>query len=157
MSPNPYLRLYIIVRNDLQSLNPGKAMAQAAHASNQLVHEFGDREEVKEWQAQSRGFGTTIVLAANGLEIKNTINKSKGLIFSAFKIPVGLVYDDTYPYITTKEIQRLIPKRVHTAPAMERTNGEVILFRKELTCGYLLMNSSTEAQLQLVRDFSLHP
>ena len=29
--------LYILMRNDMDSMNPGKAMAQASHASNQFV------------------------------------------------------------------------------------------------------------------------
>ena len=32
--------LYILMRNDLNSLNSGKAMAQASHASNAFVSHF---------------------------------------------------------------------------------------------------------------------
>ena len=30
--------LYILMRKDLKSMNPGKAMAQASHAANAFVH-----------------------------------------------------------------------------------------------------------------------
>ena len=32
--------LYILMRTDMDSMNPGKAMAQASHASNQFVAEY---------------------------------------------------------------------------------------------------------------------
>ena len=59
---------YIIVRNDLNSMTPGRAAAQAAHAANQC-QTFCDRSAgylVEQWQQQTDlGFGTTIVLQAN--------------------------------------------------------------------------------------------
>ena len=33
--------LYILMRTDMDSLNPGKAMAQASHASNAFVYRWG--------------------------------------------------------------------------------------------------------------------
>ena len=39
-----YPVLYIIMRNDLDSMNPGKAMAQASHASNAFVTKI-DKED----------------------------------------------------------------------------------------------------------------
>ena len=59
--------LYILMRNDLPSMNAGKAMAQASHASNAMVHNSdcdAFKGMVKEWQGETpQGFGT-LVLAA---------------------------------------------------------------------------------------------
>lgn len=71
----PEPRMYVIMRTDLESMNPGKAMAQAAHAGSKLgtAAERGELAPAvsvmyKEWQDQANGFGTTITLAAtNGV------------------------------------------------------------------------------------------
>lgn len=56
--------LFLIMRNDLSSLNPGKLAAQAAHVANCAV-KFANRGLVRRWEAQTpQGFGTTIVLGA---------------------------------------------------------------------------------------------
>lgn len=56
--------LYIVMRNDLPSLNPGKLAAQAAHVANVAVKR-GDRKIVRRWERQTtQSFGTTIVLGA---------------------------------------------------------------------------------------------
>jgi hypothetical protein len=39
--------LYVLVRNDLESMNPGKAIAQGTHAANQLVWEILFGKDVK--------------------------------------------------------------------------------------------------------------
>lgn len=69
-------RLYILMRTDLQSMTPGRAMAQASHASNAFIHKHGGRPDVKEWQRQTKqGFGTVIVLAASKRQIENIFDK----------------------------------------------------------------------------------
>lgn len=77
--------LYLIMRNDLPSLNPGKLAAQAAHCANACVALMENKNPalLLAWQGQSKqSFGTTIVLGA-------------GLRFIA-KLP-NRVWDDTYP------------------------------------------------------------
>jgi hypothetical protein len=60
---------YIIIRNDLASMTPGRAAAQAAHAANHCVkylRKYGSNVFVDEWEAETgNGFGTTIVLQAS--------------------------------------------------------------------------------------------
>ena len=58
--PGPSSRLYILMRTDLPSMNAGRAMAQAAHAANQFIKEYGNNKEVQKWQKDANGFGTTI-------------------------------------------------------------------------------------------------
>src|SRR5687767_4956007 len=70
-----------MMRNDLVDLNPGKAMAQAAHAANQFMHSVVipalDKGPLKnyltEWRDQAQGFGTTIVLSATKSQIQQII------------------------------------------------------------------------------------
>jgi hypothetical protein len=90
-------RLYIIMREDLWDMNPGKGMAQAAHAQadfdayqSSLVNQDGDEF----WQAMSawredREFGVTLVLTAP---------KSEWMQISLGVEHCGYVNDPTYPY-----------------------------------------------------------
>jgi hypothetical protein len=154
---DPEMRLYILMRNDLQSLNAGKAMAQAAHASNQLVHEHKGLQALIHWEQQSKGFGTTIVLSANEEQIHQcmtecgTLTTRENMVYAH-----GLVYDDTYPYIVTSEIFRLLPKKLHTAPPVVKPDGQVVLFRRELTCAYVL-RKAPRSQLGLIASLPLYP
>lgn len=75
--------LYLVMRNDLPSLNPGKLAAQAAHCANACVARMRGHKALLVWERQSRqSFGTTIVLGAGLRFIAGLPNK---------------VWDDTYP------------------------------------------------------------
>lgn len=105
-APNKDIRLFIVVRNDLESMNTGKLAAQACHcASMAATHAFTPLYQ--EW-AQFNGVGTAIVLQPRlkswfeeiTVELDNksrTINADYGL---AKKDPVVLFdrwVDPTYP------------------------------------------------------------
>ena len=63
--------LYILMRNDMDSLNPGKAVAQGAHAANVFAEKVKSskfKKKYKKW-AGDRGYGTTITLSASKEEI----------------------------------------------------------------------------------------
>lgn len=72
-----YPVLYIIMRQDMDSMNPGKCMAQASHASNAFVHKVFKQkdtlpisalESYRDWQASTaQGFGTAVVLGTGTL------------------------------------------------------------------------------------------
>lgn len=101
--------LYVLMRNDLKSMTPGRAAAHAAHAANQMVHEISGQdpetsllpELLDEWQAQANGFGTTIVLQAPIDTIREIIDSvdSMGAAFGRHNMTVagGMVRDPTYP------------------------------------------------------------
>lgn len=152
-------RLYIIIRNDLQSLTPGKAMAQAAHAANEFIHYYGQLEAVHEdwcgnnpWMECERPFGTTIVLTADIDNLDNVMN-----IAEAKKIPHGEVYDPTYPFMTTREIAMLIPAETFTAPTDFKEDGRVVCYRNELTCGYVFVAEGSTEQMDTVGALELYP
>ena len=69
--------LYILMRTDMDSMNPGKAMAQASHASNTFVHSVEPGYNVDEalfdaWQKETQqGFGTVLVLGVNEIEMRS--------------------------------------------------------------------------------------
>lgn len=104
-------RLYIIMRDDMASLNPGKACAQAAHAANKFIYQQIQTDAPKteaaiaEWQQSSgkylgdkilshQGFGTTIVLSSHLDPLKQIIEQSQQQGLEA-----GLVFDESYPLL----------------------------------------------------------
>lgn len=135
--------LYIIMRTDMASLNPGKAMAQAAHASNAFIWDYRERvfdahsgvnliNLVEMWQNETKqGFGTTIVLGGFMSDISDTL-----LEIEKMGIPdniSGLVYDPTYP-IRDGDVTHLIG--IHT-------------------CAYVFCDR-TSVSAEILRRFNLH-
>lgn len=109
--------LYILMRTDLESMNPGKAVAQGAHAANQFVHvvekmrndidgasiqgrpmdvfpeEYENIEMYDYWATRTGdGFGTTICLDVDDNILHRVINagESMGMI-------AGVTHDPSYP------------------------------------------------------------
>lgn len=90
-------RLYIIMREDLWDMNPGKGMAQAAHAQAAFEEYLGTAatSEIRGfWEAyhdwsEDRGFGTTLVLSAP---------KSEWMDIQSGVQHYGYVTDPSYPY-----------------------------------------------------------
>lgn len=112
----PILALYILMRNDLASLNSGKAVAQGSHSANQMVHDAhlsaasspSTRcEEIKDmvtqWSSEASGFGTCIVLSVNEHQMRSTVALAKSL-----GIHAGITHDPTYP-LKDGESFHLIP------------------------------------------------
>lgn len=94
--------LYILMRTDLASMNPGKAVAQGAHAANMFGELMARRRktpakgdtsvgEFKEWQGD-RMFGTTITLAVNDRQLIEKIEMARTEGFVS-----GVCHDPTYP------------------------------------------------------------
>jgi len=143
--------LYILMRNDLASLNSGKAMAQASHASNAFVAHFQSYAQdynskplhgeiqtstmtgFADWEnSTSQSFGTVLVLAAKMPDIKATVDIFKGLDYIA-----GVVHDPTYPIV----------------------DGEVVHYISLDTCAYVFVPSKETDVIgsALLKRFSLHP
>jgi len=147
-------RLYIMMRSDLASLNPGKAMAQAAHAANSLTAEWPDSLGVKEYSNRDTPFGTAIVLSVDKDTLLDRIKRAQMRMGT---VPYGPVWDTTYPFNTTTEIAALIPKRTLTAPTIVKDDGRAVCFRKEITCGYVFVAAGSTDAAELVGDLPLHP
>jgi len=140
--------LYILMRTDIISMNPGKAMAQACHAANQCVntintklkkHVLKDMLEI--WEGESgRGFGTTIVLAGGTMQdikdiLRNIDKNGLGLAQEIGSVAIGTVLDDTYP-LKDGDFLHLIPLE---------------------TCGYIFCDKSNKVARQYLDILSLHP
>jgi peptidyl-tRNA hydrolase len=100
----PYL--YILMRNDLASMNAGKAVAQGTHAANQMVFEarkkagetvpnqLGDALEdlLDSWETAAYGFGTCIVLSVTESEMRDAVETA-----DAAGLHTGVTHDPSYP------------------------------------------------------------
>lgn len=137
-------RLYILMRSDMVSMNPGKGMAQAAHAANAFIHNVDETMRkfettvwseqaafVRHWQRQTpQGFGTTITLEVpSENELRAHIDAAQ-----EFGLFSGIVHDPTYP-VRDGKITHLIPVD---------------------TCGYIFV-SDPENLPNATRQLSLHP
>lgn len=141
--------LCILMRNDMVSMNSGKAMAQASHASNAFVHhyhEFCQENSVKpsrnivkeinagfrEWENSTpQGFGTVLVLEAKMTEIKPVVD-----IFKSMDYIAGMVNDPTYPLV----------------------DGETVHYIPVDTCAYVFVPNKEEDEIasMFLKRFSLH-
>ena len=126
--------LYIIMRNDLDSMNPGKAMAQASHAYGALKCHIRKHLPMQraylDWRDQTpQDFGTTIVLTAHPREINKVIGQV-GRFFSGEAV-AGWVHDPTYP-IRDGRRTHLISLDTCGYVFCEKTVGEDVLGHLEL-------------------------
>lgn len=120
------------MRYDMDSMNPGKAMAQAAHASNAFIHEHPNAPGVDEWANETKqGFGTTIVLAVTEVEMKETIEDIHGERVA----PCNIVHDPSYPV----------------------RDGAITHHLPIDTCAYVFASSDNEKVREVLDDFSLYP
>lgn len=120
------------MRNDLVSLSYGRCMAQASHATNAFMKDYGNNQAVKDWQKEtSQGFGTCIVLAANIDKIKEIHSKVKRKYFC------GLVVDPDYVVRIPTEIYRLMKNKSVLSIVGSEKDNHILITRKEITCSYI--------------------
>ena len=125
-------RLYIVMREDLWDMNPGKAMAQAAHAQadfgayiyNALANDPECIEAFNNW-CEDRNFGVTLVLSAPKSQWGDIVWKAQHS---------GIVTDPTYPY---------------------RNYYGKVFTRSEETCMWVF--ATTEEEIEYMKQWSLHP
>ena len=110
----PYL--YILMRSDLDSLNPGKMVAQGAHAANQFTHEMdtiiaGMEQNnpvasyflYQSWKTSTpHGFGVTICLDVSGQQLPLVVSAAKRANFVA-----GVTHDPSYTLLDGKVLHLL--------------------------------------------------
>jgi hypothetical protein len=92
---------YVLMRMDLDSLNPGKAMAQAHHNFGALKSAIRANIAMApaylEWQKQStQDFGTVITLGGDERGIQMALDRVTAF-HSPTKVVAGWVWDDSYP------------------------------------------------------------
>ena len=151
--------VYVLVRNDLPSMNPGKAMAQVHHAGVQMMV-FGQRynstlikEYINRGAEQGSDFNTTIVLSASLAQVNTLINFARDNMIG---IPCGTVLDPSYPFFVDPELAPFVEKD----PQVKRigqSGNKVLFVRPEITCGWILMDRNDMAMRSLVEAMPLHP
>ena len=125
--------LYILMRTDMDSLNPGKAMAQASHASNAFVYRWGKENIVKEWQGETQqGFGTVLVLGVTGDELYKVVETVDYNLRFKEDVYADIIHDPTYPV----------------------QDGEVVHHIPVDTCGYVF--GDTDSLEALLGEYELH-
>lgn len=141
-------RLYILIRNDIPSLNPGKAVAQASHAVSQFMTKFP--KESKKWCSEADGFGTTIVMEGTKNNIKTFMK------YYVKKIPFGDIIDPSYPFYLQEEIiPYLDPKYKieHAEPSEDSKYDTVPATREEYTCSWFFIeDDDREATMEELKD-----
>ncbi|AKF13490.1 putative aminoacyl-tRNA hydrolase [Sinorhizobium phage phiN3] len=137
--PNGMPILYILMRTDLASLNPGKMAAQASHAANMSVGS-GRKDApnlVYAWERETPSHcGTTIVLDGGSMEnINDIINEIAVKNFgSDAEFSYGIWHDPSYP-LRDGNFTHLIPLDV---------------------CGWVFTRAGDPAQ-QVLSTLELHP
>lgn len=140
------------MRNDLPSMNAGRAMAQASHASNAFIHKYGKKNDVIKWAKEtSQGFGTVIVLAADLIQIESIAIK-----LAMSKVYHDLVFDPEYCIKVNHEVAELLDAKKYI-PSKSRDIGacDVLICRKEITCAYLF--GTHDDMGQYIGHLDLHP
>lgn len=152
--------LYLIMRNDMESLNPGKLAAQAAHAANAFVWDYQIQANhmAPEWPLRSmyetwskstkQGFGTTICLGAN-LSWFNAMRRIPDL--SVY----GTMSDPSYPQTISAELAEFIKR---FAPKNITMNSKgALLLRDELVGAYLFGDKNDPAIQEFLTGLLLYP
>ena len=126
--------LYILMRNDLASMNPGKAIAQGSHAASAFANKLPQcviGSDCDIWKSStSQGFGTVLVLAVTGSELEQAIKTAQDLGFIS-----EIIYDPTYP-IQDGLVTHYIPLN---------------------TCGYIFGDKDRLKLAEIVSGYKLHP
>lgn len=92
--------LYILMRTDLASMNPGKAVAHGAHAANQFDAAMKHVSDpmllagYEDWINSAGFFGTTFTLSVNEATLFAAVNGCASL---GSMVTAGTVFDPTYP------------------------------------------------------------
>jgi peptidyl-tRNA hydrolase len=131
------LAVYVLVRNDLPSLTPGKAAAQVHHSGVQMMVKHFDHDLVKSYIAMGTaegadGFNTTLTLGASLTQIEAAIGKVQHL-----DALCGIVIDPSYPFFVDRELAPLL----EVNPNVKRIGGDgptELFVRNELTCAWAL-------------------
>lgn len=160
-SIQPDLAVYVLVRNDLPSMNPGKAMAQVHHAGVQMIIKHHDHPLVQEYVALgieqgADNFNTTLALAANLSDIQ--LNMREAATLDPHTVVAGVVTDPSYPFfVENEEIAQLIPETDSVKRIRVLDDGRVLMVRPEITCAWFLGDRNNSEFRIMFGSLSLHP
>ena len=128
MDSKPEVYMYILMRTDLASMNPGKAVAQGAHAANACVAAARTsddkklRDDLAAWEAQTeQSFGVTISLGTDEQRMRAAVKMARALGMHA-----QVCHDPTYPLIDG-QVCHLIPLDTCAYVFARKTDAEIVL------------------------------
>lgn len=98
---------YLLMRQDMASLNPGKGHAQAHHAGTLMLERSRDwdaehREWLNTWIRQADGFGTVLCLGVSERTMIEALD-----IAQRIEAPHGVVTDPSYPLLDGETLHLL--------------------------------------------------
>lgn len=146
------LAVYVLVRNDLPSMNPGKAMAQVHHAGVQLMSKHGKDKLAKEYldlgiQHEADHFNTTLVLSASLAQIEVVMGFAN--LFD--DVLADSIMDPSYPFRVDTEIAHYLVANPEVQQVSENT-----FVRHEVTCGWILIDRNNATIRSILDAFPLH-
>lgn len=128
------------MRRDMDSMNPGKAMAQAAHAANQFTYKLDTLLGIKDWigeayvgedRREPSGFGTTLTMGVwSEREMRGIVEAAR-----AEGCVADVVIDNTYPV----------------------RDGKVTHFIPVATCAYVYTPCRKTVTISALSGLELHP
>jgi peptidyl-tRNA hydrolase len=132
------LAVYVMVRNDLPSLSPGKAAAQVHHSGVQMMVKHAThklvRQYIEDGVAQGADqFNTTLTVSANLRQIETAISKAKSM-----DVLCDILIDPTYPFFVDPEIAPLLEANALVKRVGPTSNGQELFLRSELTVAWML-------------------
>ena len=132
------LYVYVLVRNDLNSLTPGKAASQVHHAGVQMASKHHSSELVQKYisAGQIEGadhFSTTITLSANMQEIETAMARIKNIVSCVYDI----VIDPSYPFLVDPEMTSFLMSNKDVT-YVSSTGTKDLFTRQELTVAWAL-------------------
>lgn len=153
------LAVYVLVRNDLPSMNAGKMAAQVHHAGVQMMA-YGQRWDsklIKEYvdngvASGADDFNTTLVLSANLQQIINVVELAKKIV----GVPCGVVKDPSYPFFVEPELVPFVEKDT-TVTRIGPAGNKELFVRPEVTCGWVLLDRNDPVMRAIVGTLPLHP
>jgi peptidyl-tRNA hydrolase len=124
--------LYVLMRNDMDSMNCGKAIAQGHHCGSVFAKNMEDSKNLlyNNWlQETLQGFGTVLVLGVDETQMRNAIHAGLTCGF-----PSGLVNDTSYPL----------------------RDGGVTHYLNIDTCGYIFGNKNNPILKSILKGLEPH-
>lgn len=158
--------LYIIMRSDMSSMNPGKAMAQASHAANAFVHETKQKLDganlpedasclFNNWvNSTTQGFGTVLVLSAERFDSEKYDTQTDFFYDMVQDLDCTHCEDD-YSNSTS-----FIAANIIIDPTYPIRDGSTTHYLEVDTCAYVFVDQDNETLYNEVKkyigDLELH-
>lgn len=156
--------LYILMPLDIPSMNPGKAMAQASHASNAFV--YGNRRVIRNfgsehnpeygfaWSDSDSGFHPSVNSA-----VQDAVDVWEECTPQGFgtTIVLGVPEGTSLEHIVDEAREEGFIADVVIDPTYPIRDGRLTHIAEAITCAYVFTNSRAHNSVEALKDFYLHP